>query len=223
MSSRRQRQIEADSCCESRPIPSDNRERHAILEGAISCPTHMRRECRVPPQKSSTTEQKLDNAIGSWMAEQRRRLDVFLERCGSPIERLFLLALVNNGDGELLYDMSRFFEGRRHAESIGTDEDPIISVHYIYVYQQFPVCVDEQNFRLDFAFFCRSAKLGIELDGHDFHERTKEQVQKDKSRDRLLQGAGWRVLRFTGSEVWRDAAHCAQECVATAFHLGDGA
>ncbi len=44
----------------------------------------------------------------------------------------------------------------------------------------------------------------IEVDGHEFHERTKEQAQRDKSRDRALTGAGYRVLRFTGSEVFRD-------------------
>jgi very-short-patch-repair endonuclease len=51
----------------------------------------------------------------------------------------------------------------------------------------------------------------VECDGHDFHERTKEQAQRDKSRDRYLQANGWRVLRFTGSEIHRTPEKCADE------------
>ena len=41
----------------------------------------------------------------------------------------------------------------------------------------------------------------VELDGHDFHEKTKEQAQKDKDRDRSLTRAGYKIMRFTGSEI----------------------
>lgn len=51
----------------------------------------------------------------------------------------------------------------------------------------------------------------IECDGHDFHERTKEQAIRDRSRDRRLQEAGHRVFRFTGAEIYRDPMKCASE------------
>ncbi len=51
--------------------------------------------------------------------------------------------------------------------------------------------------------------LIVECDGHDFHERTKEQAAKDKSRDRSLVMSGYEVFRFTGSELWRDPLKCA--------------
>jgi very-short-patch-repair endonuclease len=51
----------------------------------------------------------------------------------------------------------------------------------------------------------------VECDGHDFHERTKEQAARDRSRDRRLQEAGFRVFRFTGSELYRDPLGCAVE------------
>lgn len=51
----------------------------------------------------------------------------------------------------------------------------------------------------------------IECDGHDFHEKTKEQAQRDKKRDRDLQMAGYRVMRFTGSEIFKNAGRCARE------------
>lgn len=49
----------------------------------------------------------------------------------------------------------------------------------------------------------------LEVDGHAFHERTKEQATRDKARDRLLQSRGYKVFRFTGSDVWKDAFGCA--------------
>jgi very-short-patch-repair endonuclease len=51
----------------------------------------------------------------------------------------------------------------------------------------------------------------IEVDGHDYHERTKEQAERDKSRDRFMTATEARVFRFTGREVWRDAEACAAE------------
>lgn len=53
--------------------------------------------------------------------------------------------------------------------------------------------------------------LVVEVDGHDFHERTKEQAQRDKARDRFLVAHKYRVLRFTGSEVYRRPFACAWE------------
>lgn len=43
--------------------------------------------------------------------------------------------------------------------------------------------------------------IAVELDGHDFHERTKQQASRDKKRDRSLLSKGWSVIRFTGSDV----------------------
>lgn len=46
-------------------------------------------------------------------------------------------------------------------------------------------------------FLCRDRKLIIELDGHS-HD---VQPERDIYRDRVLEGAGYRVLHFTNSEV----------------------
>lgn len=60
---------------------------------------------------------------------------------------------------------------------------------------------------------CKNVKknLLIECDGHDFHEKTKEQARKDKQRDRILQSLGYKIFRFTGSEIWSDPIKCAEE------------
>lgn len=54
-------------------------------------------------------------------------------------------------------------------------------------------------------------KIGIEVDGHDFHEKTKAQVKRDKERDRFLTIKGWHLLHFSGSEVFNDPFYCVEE------------
>lgn len=47
-------------------------------------------------------------------------------------------------------------------------------------------------------------KIIVECDGHEFHEKTKEQVTRDKERDRFLTKQGYIILRYSGSELVRD-------------------
>lgn len=64
------------------------------------------------------------------------------------------------------------------------------------------------GYRLDFAW--PDQKVAVEVDGHDYH-KTKEQRSCDAKRDRELAKLGWTTLRFTGSDVYRDADAVAQE------------
>lgn len=54
-------------------------------------------------------------------------------------------------------------------------------------------------------------KIAIELDGHDWHEKTKEQVEKDKKRERFIVSSGYRIFRFSGREVFKDPLSCVDE------------
>lgn len=80
-----------------------------------------------------------------------------------------------------------------------------------------------EKFRLDFAVVPRdplianiSAVLGcqmkvaIELDGHEFHERTPQQVSVRNNRDRLLLTHGWLVFHVSGSELVRGKSMAVQ-------------
>jgi very-short-patch-repair endonuclease len=76
------------------------------------------------------------------------------------------------------------------------------------------------NYRVDFlviASFCGlpaprpMLRFVVECDGHDYHERTKEQAAYDRKRDREIQAMGLPVLRFTGSQIHRGAFACAEE------------
>ena len=71
-----------------------------------------------------------------------------------------------------------------------------------------------KRFCLDFAFTAEDGrKLCVEVDGHAFHNLTKEQALSDRVRDRVLMMEGWRVIRFAGEEIHTNADRCADEII----------
>jgi very-short-patch-repair endonuclease len=128
--------------------------------------------------------------------------------CESPIEQLLLAALYAQS---LQTD---FFQIEMMGTS-GLAKNP--DQETIYVHQQMQV----GQYRVDFLIFDCSCPFEIadptiivvECDGNDFHEKTKEQAARDKKRDRFFQGLGFKVLRFTGSEIWADAHACVEEII----------
>lgn len=125
--------------------------------------------------------------------------------CESPIETML---------GVAMFYVCRFFnrsssifvcaspEARKNLPKPG--EGPIVS-NVIYLVPQY----EFQNYRIDWAVYCGRKWVFVECDGHDFHERTKEQAARDRKKDREIQAAGLNVLRFTGSEIYRDPSSCA--------------
>jgi very-short-patch-repair endonuclease len=83
------------------------------------------------------------------------------------------------------------------------------------------------NYRADFLFQLKNEtgelkRLVVEVDGHDFHERTKAQAAHDKARDRWMTGNGYDVIRFTGSEVWANPFKCALDIADRLYLLRHG-
>jgi very-short-patch-repair endonuclease len=64
------------------------------------------------------------------------------------------------------------------------------------------------RYRVDFIL--KDARLIVELDGHEYHS-TKEQLEKDATRQRYLTRAGYSVIRFTGGQINKDSAACVAE------------
>jgi very-short-patch-repair endonuclease len=58
-------------------------------------------------------------------------------------------------------------------------------------------------------FCCPSEKLVIELDGDQHGDH--EQIEKDKKRDKYLEGLGFTVLRFENKFVFRDQDYITEE------------
>ena len=56
----------------------------------------------------------------------------------------------------------------------------------------------------------KNLKYVIELDGHEYHS-DKEQVNHDYEREQDLQMAGYKVIRFTGSQVYNNPYDCVDK------------
>ena len=51
----------------------------------------------------------------------------------------------------------------------------------------------------------------VECDGHEFHQKTKQQVERDNLRQYNLKMAGFDILRFSGSQIYKDPFKCAND------------
>jgi very-short-patch-repair endonuclease len=131
-----------------------------------------------------------------------------LDKCESPIEVMFAHEMLFHPPSHVIWE---------HVHALG--EHTYVMSHgneYAFTTQR-----SISNVRLDIfivAFgpsLANMTQFAIELDGHDFHEKTKEQARRDKSRDRQLLGAGIHTLRYTGSEVVKDASECMTDAFAT--------
>ena len=143
------------------------------------------------------------------MESYRSQWDEFAACCESPIESTLLaemcFAIIGYGRLMLRPRLSSVFDG--------TDQEAMDGQTIIIPQAQIAGC------RVDFAIYSgdlcgKWVMVAIECDGHDFHEKTKEQVARDKSRDRALSAWGVSTLRFTGSEIFKDARACALEISA---------
>lgn len=89
----------------------------------------------------------------------------------------------------------------------------------LHLHPQREVKVGIQNFRLDFVVGPADLSedrpfIAVELDGHDFHERTKEQVAYRDWRDRRLQVWNYKVFHISGSALVRDPKACVGDVIA---------
>jgi very-short-patch-repair endonuclease len=73
------------------------------------------------------------------------------------------------------------------------------------------------RYRIDFAL--PKQKIGIELDGYAWHS-SPEAFTRDRARQRELELEGWRIIRFSGSEVTKDADDCVTQAATYAARLG---
>jgi hypothetical protein len=71
--------------------------------------------------------------------------------------------------------------------------------------------------RIEVDFVWRAARLVVELDGYAAH-RTRDAFEEDRERDRLLQLAGFRVLRVTWRQLHRDRRALVRDLRAASLH-----
>lgn len=120
-----------------------------------------------------------------------------LVECESPIEQLLAAAIYEIG----LYRIHKY--------------NPFID--FCIANQQELIMESGNKYRVDFYIIVRyenqepiNKYLVIECDGYEYHS-TKEQIKKDNERQRELQKNGYEVIRFSGSEIYKNPYACANE------------
>lgn len=133
-----------------------------------------------------------------------------LIKCESPIEKDFV---------ESIY--REFVIGRASIDKLKKQCNIPDEKEHFWLLEQMEVqCqADERihpelKYRIDVAF--PRFKLAVELDGHEFHS-TKEARSRDTKRDRAFIRHGWQVIRFTGSDIFRDVDSCVEECIEVLY------
>jgi very-short-patch-repair endonuclease len=155
---------------------------------------------------------RLFSGEGSMKAELERLSNL----CESPIEESLGAAL-------LIADWPHCYgRPKLHIASNGEFRDRDRTPIDRLLVPQFLFEVQDEALRIDFLFRqSATVRVFIECDGHDFHERTKEQATRDRRRDRLIQYEGIALLRFTGTEITRDREACANEILRFVDSLAD--
>lgn len=146
------------------------------------------------------------------LQEQIAALDVLFKQCESPVEQHFLMTYVDRWRPQIVLSPNNCQQPAFLMEDNGADAD------YMSVFPQMVLGINGKQYRADFLCLCMTQREGdprrsviVELDGHAFHERTKEQARKDKARDREMLRRGFYVFRFTGSEIYQDAGAAVDE------------
>jgi len=106
--------------------------------------------------------------------------------------------------GKKTSDISSFLKQQKQAPIY--DPGDIDYEIDLFLYLNCFIVAGHSLAKLNMPFF-----IAIECDGHEFHEKTKKQAQKDKSKDRFLNSKGLKVFRFTGSEITKAPDKCADE------------
>lgn len=122
-----------------------------------------------------------------------------LYECESPIEQMLYIEMKSVFNSNIWSTINNF-------------------VDVLGIEPQFKIKCKENNYRVDFAIIVEFKSpftnnlyykvFVVECDGHEFHEKTKQQVIKDNERTRDLQKNGYEVIRFSGSEIFEDVKGC---------------
>lgn len=142
----------------------------------------------------------LSDFVTEWN-DEAAQLDPIMSRCESPVERLFVLGM-----------------SMACCHVAGFDDRPGLfwsldgGLHG-YLFGQVELTVGDRKIRPDFLLKTEDAQLYVEIDGHEFHQSTRQQVARDRQRERAIAEGGDVVIRFTGSEITKDPRGCAEQAM----------
>lgn len=129
-----------------------------------------------------------------------------LDRYSSPIEGLFAMGLMWALSPVYVPGLIRWdFSFDTHTAV------PEPARGGIVVWTQAPI----GNYRIDFLLRAKVDDLrfffAVECDGHEFHQRTKKQIEHDRKRDNALLAMDIATFRLPGSLIHRSPVACAVE------------
>lgn len=139
---------------------------------------------------------EVEEQINSNLNISFSQLKESLIECESPIEQILSIELKN-------FHLENSIYFNPNLEIVGYENQREIEC-------------GENKYRVDFLipviFYKKIYRCYIvECDGYEFHQKTKEQVQNDYIRQRNIEMSGYRIIKFTGSEVFKDANNCVTE------------
>lgn len=124
---------------------------------------------------------------------------------------------VSNFPGVIRIDIN-FEKAREIIRNLIVLESPIEELFYYQYLESYNWYDEKENiliaqygiggYRVDFVV--KGKKIIIELDGHEFH-KTKEQREYDCKRERFLQKEGWQIIRYTGTEIYKNSKKCVDD------------
>ena len=160
-------------------------------------------------------------------------LKKLIEQCESPVEQILLAALYEHWGTGVYIDL----ESKRISFQLSANFPAFDGIFRVCCELQKTIITwNEKNYRVDFYIYItrfrhlpdhrgykneswpEMARLVVEVDGHEFHDRTKRQASYDRKRDRELTLEGYRIVRFTGSDVYSEPGLCAGDID---FHIND--
>ena len=161
------------------PVPQTTREELALAWKTICLesgwPVDQDAMASDVEKRLDFLKQKISHGFEQSVLRSIRQLEI-----SSPIEQIFLM----------------------HWEYLRVKD-----LHGLKLGPQQRIDTGRGTFAVDFIITRKdgeSARVAVELDGHEFHEKTAGQVAKDKSRERAIVTTGIPVLRFSGSEVFKN-------------------
>ena len=93
------------------------------------------------------------------------------------------------------------------------DMSPIEKIFWEHAQESIPDLQPQvwiERYRVDFLIATKN--IVVELDGHENHKSIEDRT-RDASRERYLERLGYRVIRFTGHEIFHSPQKCVREVI----------
>lgn len=171
---------------------------------------------------TQSVEETIQKATSHVARSKAEETDAFLwseckEMLGhSPIEQMFFCGIVSVAK----VNAFPLYVGHDRI-NLDNPSDDVPRLAKDVKHQAHPIILLPQarigQYRVDSVLYVNEGPFAVptvvELDGHEWHERSQKQRSEEKDRDRHMQFMGMRVGRYTGSDVFKDPFRVAADAL----------